>query len=140
MFDMATSTMEEHALATGKTFVWHEVYVPDAQAAIDFYTKALGFGTEKMEMGGAGAYNMLTNNGKAVCGICTTDNPEMGQVPPHWATYLSVDDVDARVAKCKSLGATVVVEPFDVPTVGRMSLIADPQGAHIWLFKDATQA
>ncbi|MEG0172581.1 MAG: VOC family protein, partial [Aeromonas sp.] len=31
----------------------------------------------------------------------------------------------------------VVVPPMDIPTVGRMALIADPQGAHIWLFTSA---
>jgi len=59
-------------------------------------------------------------------------------VPPHWAVYIGVDDVDARLAKCVELGATVLVEPMDVQTVGRMALIQDPQGATFWLFKDAT--
>ena len=59
----------------------------------------------------------------------------MANVHTHWATYFSVDDVDARIAKCKEMGATVLVEPMDVPTIGRMALISDPQGAAIWLFK-----
>lgn len=28
-------------------------------------------------------------------------------------------------------------EPMDIPSVGRMTLIHDPLGAHIWLYKPA---
>ena len=129
--------MDQHALAEGSTFVWHELYVPNLDAALDFYTKALDFGSQEMDMGPAGTYKMLTRNGTAVCGMMSTNDLNDPNIPPHWATYLSVDDVDARLEKCTSMGATVVVPPMDVPTVGRMALIADPQGAHIWLYKAA---
>ncbi|HWA84111.1 MAG TPA: VOC family protein [Fimbriimonadaceae bacterium] len=134
---MPTDTFDEQALNNGRTFVWHEVYAPNAEKSVAFYTEALGFGSQAMEMGEMGTYHMLTRNGKAVCGVMSTDMPQMEGVPPHWATYLSVDDVDARLAKCQELGATVVVPAMDVPTIGRMALIADPQGAHIWIFKGA---
>lgn len=136
---MATETMEQYALNTGRTFCWHELYVPKAQEAIDFYTKALDFGTENMPMEGGKTYRMLTKNGQGVAGVWgTTENEEMAEAPPHWAVYLTVDDVDARLAKCQELGAKVVAPAMDVPKVGRMALIQDPFGAHIWLFKEAT--
>lgn len=131
--------MDEHALAVGSTFVWHEVYAPNAEAAIDFYTKALDFGTQAMPMGEMGTYHMLTKNGTAIAGVMATNTPEMANVPPHWATYIAVDDVDARLQKCLDLGATVVVPAMDIPSVGRMVLIQDPQGAHIWLYKGESQ-
>jgi predicted enzyme related to lactoylglutathione lyase len=136
---MATETAEHHASLQGSTFVWHELYAADDQKAVDFYTQALDFGTQEMDMGPMGTYRMLTKNGQGVAGVMNTSKPPMDQmnIPPHWATYLAVDDVDARLAKCKELGATVVVEPMDIPGVGRMSLIQDPIGAHIWLFKPA---
>lgn len=138
---MPTETFDEQAINNGRTFVWHELYVPSTEAAVDFYTKALDFGSESMDMGDMGVYHMLTRNGKAVCGMVSTSIEQMAGVPPQWATYLSVDDVDARLAKCQELGATVVVPPMNVPTIGRMALIADPQGAHIWIFRpDPSQA
>ncbi len=127
--------MEEHALAQGNTFPWHELYVANADAAIDFYDKVLGMGSKAMDMGEMGTYKMLTVNGTAVCGIMETTNLPHPNVPPHWAVYLAVDDVDARLEKVRAHGGSVVVEPFDIPSVGRMALISDPQGAHIWLFK-----
>ncbi len=134
--NMATTpTMNDHALAVGSTFVWHEAYGPDPDAIVDFYTKALDFGTQNYDMGEMGTYRMLTKNGVGVAGVLGTNTPEMKDVPPHWATYVAVDDVDARLAKCQSLGAKLVHGPMNVPSVGRMVLIQDPQGAHIWLFK-----
>ena len=126
--------MENFALAVGNTFVWHEVYAPDADAAVSFYTEALGFGSQTMEMGDIGSYTMLTKNGVPVAGVQSTSQPHMDGVPPHWATYLAVDNVDEKLEDCTAMGATIVVPPMDIPTVGRMALIADPQGAHIWLF------
>lgn len=48
-----------------------------------------------------------------------------------WLTYVTVDDVDARVKKAKAAGATVVSEAMTAPGVGRMATIADPFGARI---------
>ena len=56
------------------------------------------------------------------------DARKMG-APPSWLGYVGVDDVDAATAKAKGLGATVYVEPRDIPNVGRFSVIADPQMA-----------
>jgi predicted enzyme related to lactoylglutathione lyase len=84
-----------------------------------------------------GTYKMFTVGGVPVGGAMSTNSPEMAgmNVPPHWAVYLSVDDVDARLEKVTANGGTIVVPAMDIPKVGRMALIADPQGAHIWLFK-----
>lgn len=135
---MAATTPDQQAVTAGRAFPWHEVYAPDADASVDFYTKALGMGVENFEMEGMPTYRMLTVNGVAVAGVVSTKSLPMPNVPPHWAAYLSVDDVDARIAKCKEMGATIIVEPMDVPTIGRMALISDPQGAAIWLFKGAS--
>lgn len=132
---MSTDTLNQHALLEGKTFTWHEVYTKDSGKTIDFYTKALDFGTTSMDMGGGFTYHMLTKDGQGVCGVMGTNTPEMENVPPHWSVFLAVDHCDERLAKCLELGAKVVHGPMDVPTVGRMVLIEDPQGAHIWLYQ-----
>ena len=55
-------------------------------------------------------------------------DPPMPEIPPHWSIYFASADVDADAATTKQLGGTVMVEPFDIP-VGRMAVLADPQGA-----------
>ncbi len=135
---MATETMEQHALNTGRTFCWHELYGPTSQTLVDFYTKALDFGTQTVPMEDGTNYRMLTKNGEGVAGVWgTSENEQMKDVPPHWATFLAVDDVDARLEKCKELGGRLHAGPMDVAKVGRMALIQDPGGAFIWLYKPA---
>ena len=133
--------MDEFLKKVGSTFVWHEVYAASAQKSADFYTEALGWGIQEMDMGPGGKYKMLTVDGIAVAGIQgTAETPGMENIPAHWSVYTTVDDVDARLAKCTLLGGTVVVPPMDIPTVGRMALIKDPQGATFWLFKPSPKA
>ncbi len=48
-----------------------------------------------------------------------------------WTIYITVTDVDASVNKAKAAGATILADPFDIPGVGRMAKIVDPQGAKI---------
>jgi len=125
------------AVSQGSNFVWHELYAPSAAQAIEFYTKCLDFGTQEMEMGEGMKYTMLTRGGNAVCGVMDITEMKLENVPPHWAAYLSVDDVDAKIKLCEENGAKLLHGPMDVPTIGRMALIMDPQGATIWLFKGA---
>jgi predicted enzyme related to lactoylglutathione lyase len=126
--------MDEHSLAVGRTFPWHEVYTADVEGTLSFYTEALGWEREAMPMpGGEGTYNMLKANGQTVCGVFDTAMAE--GAPPHWAVYIAVDDVDARLEKAKAMGAKVVHGPMDIPDVGRMVLIEDPHGAVVWFYK-----
>jgi uncharacterized protein len=130
--------MSEFLTAIGNTFMWHECNVPDAEAAKSFYSDVMGWTTSEMDMGPMGTYHMFGSHGHNVAGIMPTVG-DMADVPPHWSVYFACDDVDAKAARAVELGAKVVVPAFDVPTVGRMSLISDPQGAHFWLFTPSPQ-
>jgi predicted enzyme related to lactoylglutathione lyase len=55
--------------------------------------------------------------------------------PPHWQIYFQVDDCDAATAKAKQLGANVFAGPMTIEHVGRMTILADPQGAVFSLFQ-----
>jgi predicted enzyme related to lactoylglutathione lyase len=55
--------------------------------------------------------------------------------PPAWNGYVYVDDVDAMTKRATEAGGSMVHEPTDIPTVGRFSVVADPQGAVFSLFK-----
>jgi len=129
----------KHALAQGKTFVWHQIFGAPEEASIEFYTKALGWGTEEFPMGEMGTYKMLTANGSAVAGVIGTQNgcEEAKDVPPHWSVSIGGENIDARIEDCIKLGAKVLNGPMDIPVVGRMALLQDPQGATFWLFQPA---
>jgi predicted enzyme related to lactoylglutathione lyase len=83
--------------------------------------------------GDAGVYTILKRGDQDVAGLYEMSGPQFEGVPPHWATYVWHDDVDAAVVKAKALGAEVLGGPFDVPGVGRMAVLKDPQGAVVQL-------
>ena len=53
---------------------------------------------------------------------------EMGDVPPSWGVYFSVEDCDASVERVQELGGRLIVPPMDIPP-GRFAVVADPAGA-----------
>jgi len=66
--------------------------------------------------------------------------PEMGDAPPHWAVYFASNDVDASVEAVTNAGGSVMVPAFDTPPVGRVAVVADPQGAPLCLITLAMPA
>jgi predicted enzyme related to lactoylglutathione lyase len=60
---------------------------------------------------------------------------EAKHMPPHWNSYVSVTSADQSAAKARELGATLLMEPFDVMDLGRMAVIQDPTGAAFCLWE-----
>jgi predicted enzyme related to lactoylglutathione lyase len=63
----------------------------------------------------------------------------MENVPPHWFTYIAVDDVDAAVAATRAAGGKVMKDVFEVPDTGRIAIIADPTGAALGIMTPASR-
>jgi hypothetical protein len=85
-------------------------------------------------MGEGNVYTLFSSGGTDRAGGMPIP-PQAQGTPPNWMTYIGTDDVDAAVEKAKKLGATVMMEAFDVPTVGRLAIVADPTGAVFGLYK-----
>src|SRR6478672_8462610 len=115
--------------------LWQAGTTPDLATATKFYSDVLGVGWETMEMPG-GEYTCLVVEGRQVGGAMP---PQSEGIPPHWNVYFNVEDVDASMAQAQELGAQVVAPAFDVPGVGRMGFLADPQGATFAVVAGATQ-
>jgi len=113
-------------------FIWHELISEDHEGAKGFYGELFGWKFEEMDMGPAGTY-LLAKVGDAPIGGFSA--PPMEGVPPHWVGYLSVDDVDAKAKAIVDAGGTALMDAFDVPGVGRMQPVKDPQGAAFFLMK-----
>ncbi len=110
-------------------FVWYEMLTVDKDASIDFYKEIVGWGTQDWEDGEM-PYTMFTIGDAPVAGIM--DLPEEARAagaPPHWLAYVSTPDTDATVEQVKELGGEEVMAPMSIPTVGRMAVMKDPQGA-----------
>lgn len=107
------------------TPIWNELITADVASATRFYGDVLGVSWEEMPMEGGPAYTCLVVDGRQVGGAMP---PPMEGIPPHWNVYFNVVDTDATIAQATGLGGTVVAPAFDVPGVGRMAVLADPQG------------
>jgi predicted enzyme related to lactoylglutathione lyase len=119
-------------------YFWYDLMTSDAKAATNFYTKVVGWGTQDAGVSGQ-SYTVLTVDGDDSMGVAglMPMPPEAAQrgAPPSWNGYVFVEDVDAMTKRATELGGAVMHDPTDIPTIGRFSVLADPQGAVFALFK-----
>lgn len=121
------------------TFSWVELGTTNGPGAKEFYSKLFGWEVQETPMGPEFTYYTFQVEGLDVAAMYQLMDDQLKHgVPSHWLSYVAVASSDDAAAKAKSLGATVIKEPFDVGTHGRMAMIQDPQGAHfaVWQPKD----
>jgi predicted enzyme related to lactoylglutathione lyase len=124
---------------THGAFSWSELMTTDPKAATEFYGGLFGWTVQTMDMG-SGPYHVVKVGDTSVGGIMGMPPNVPAGTPPHWGCYVTVDDVDASVQKAPTLGGKVLMPPMDIPTVGRMAVIQDPQGAVISIITYAATA
>jgi predicted enzyme related to lactoylglutathione lyase len=112
-------------------FCWNELLTTDLAGAKKFYRELLGWETKPFPKSPVD-YTHFIKGDDMVGGLMKTMQPG---VPAHWVPYVVVEDVDASAKKAATLQAKVVLEPCDIPDVGRIAVLLDPQGAAIGLFK-----
>jgi uncharacterized protein len=114
---------------THGAFSWAELVTSDPIAAVAFYGRLFGWTSQDMDMGG-GSYHVVKAGEAQVAGVMAPP-PGAPSMPPAWGCYVTVNDIDATAALCVELGGKILVPPMDVPGVGRMAVMQDPQGAVI---------
>ena len=116
-------------------FHWNELATRDVAGAKAFYAATLGWTFDDMPMP-EGTYTVAKAGDDMVGGIFNmpADDPKFEGMPEHWMAYISVDDVDACVAKALANGGMLMGEAFDVPDVGRIAMVKQPGGGMIgWM-------
>jgi hypothetical protein len=109
-------------------FVWHEVGTTDQRAGEEFYSTISGWKAESWSQNPA--YKIFSARREPKAGLYViTETPNTVTPPPHWLSYIGTPDVDATVRQAVELGGKVVVPAYNVPSVGRMAHLQDPQGA-----------
>jgi len=79
-----------------------------------------------------GAYFVLKQGERGRAGLYKATHASM---PTSWTPYVCVADCDKTTEQAKSLGATTLVPPSDIPNVGRLAMFVDPQGAMFAILK-----
>jgi predicted enzyme related to lactoylglutathione lyase len=115
-------------------FVWDELATNDVDGAQRFYEAVFGWTTQDMgaDYGGYRIFGRGEGDTNGVAGLMAVQD---AAIPPHWQPYVYVEDPDATAAKATELGGGSLMEPMDVPSVGRIGVLRDPQGATFGIIK-----
>ena len=130
-----TPTLTKESPSTSGGYIWYELMTPDPQGAKDFYDAVVGWniGDEVPDYGG---YRMIgRSDGKAAGGILPlTDEMQQHGARPTWLGYIHVEDVDRAAAEIEKAGGKTLMT-HDIPNVGRIAMVTDPQGAPFYIMK-----
>jgi predicted enzyme related to lactoylglutathione lyase len=113
-------------------FAWFELAAPDTEKARRFYVSLFNWRSRTIDAGPS-HYDALIEKGedKPFGGIL--DIAELHKmvpgIPPHWMTYIQVDDVDASLNKAAAAGGRVLRPPHEIPHLGRAAVAMEPGGA-----------
>ncbi len=110
---------------------WVDVESPDPSGSAEFYEALFGWKRRSVGAPDQGSYSMMTLKDQVVAGLGSR-NMDASR-PVAWSVHVTVEDVDATVAKCLELGGSVVLEAADVMQAGRSAVVEDPLGTTISL-------
>lgn len=112
----------------GNPFVHAELNSTDVAKAKGFYGQLFDWKLEDMQMPEM-TYTII-KVGEGSYGVGGGIMKQMiPGAPSTWVPYVGVDDLKAATAKAKSLGAEIMVENMEVPSMGWLSIFKDPTGA-----------
>ncbi len=110
--------------------MWFEVAGADRERLKGFYSQLFDWKMDDME---AMPYTGVEAVGDGIPG-------GIGQAPEghsgHVIFYVSVDDIEAALAKAESLGGKAEIGPMDIPA-GRIAHFSDPEGHHVGFWQQA---
>lgn len=121
-------------------FSWHELATTDAKAAMEFYTKLLGWEAGPVhDMGEAagGNYHLFLHEGNQYGGMYVSDSAGTG---PSWLCYISVEDVGKATTAAKNAGGRVMNGPMEVPGGSWVAQVLDAEGAPFAVHEPAKAA
>jgi predicted enzyme related to lactoylglutathione lyase len=118
-------------------FTWYELMTTDVDAGIGFYQKLTNWGETSWE--GPTPYKMFMMGEAPVAGVMELpEDARKAGAPPHWMGYIHTDDVDGTAAQARELGASILAQ-IDLPSVGRVAVVADPFGATFAAFQPESE-
>ncbi len=131
----AASSADTKTSALG-SHVWYELMTPDPEGAKAFY-EAVVPGWAIGERMGDMDYRMIgrSDGGNAGGVLRLTDEMRQHGARPIWLGYIGADDVDSTVARVEAKSGKVLMPAWDIPEVGRIAMVADPQGSPFYVMK-----
>ncbi len=116
---------------TPGAFSWVELTTDDTDSARQFYGELFGWQFDTMHMVNDAPYHVIKTGNGEIGGVMGKPPGMPAAAPNAWTAYVTVADADATAEKARALGAEILIPPTDIPDVGRMVWLRDPQGAVI---------
>jgi predicted enzyme related to lactoylglutathione lyase len=101
--------------------------------AKNFYTRVVGWTAEPFPQSPNPYIQFKRAGGAGAAGLM--ERPRGMNMPPFWSMYIAVPNLDEAVKNVTRLGGSELSEVIDVPTVGRMQMLKDPQGAAFYVIQ-----
>lgn len=113
--------------------IWYELMTTDVEAADAFYRNVVGWTSAPFDASPT-PYRVFKRSGDAqVAGLM--ERPSDLRMPPFWAMYVGVPNLDDAKKQIARLGGSELSPVIDVPTVGRLQMVKDPQGAGFYIMQ-----
>ena len=120
------------------SFIWYELLTSDPDAAGAFYGDVIGWTIADSGQPGMD-YRILSASEGAVAGLMKLpEGAGEAGMRPIWLGYVGVDDVNAAVADITRAGGSVHMPAADIPSVGRIAMVADPQQVIFYVMRGAS--
>ena len=85
-------------------------------------------------------YRMIgAGDGQAGGVLPLSEEMRQGGAKPTWLGYIGVDDVDQTVAAIEAAGGKVHAPAWDIPGIGRLAMVADPQGIPFYVMRGTSE-
>ena len=115
--------------------LWYELLTTDKDAAEKFYSAVVGWTTAPFD-GSPQPYSMFVRGETPAAGVMTI--PEGMNVPPHWVMYIGVPNLEAAVSQIERSGGVAMSPVIEVPNIGRMRTMFDPQKAMFSVYEPSS--
>lgn len=133
MSEQTTAAAEQMQMPNHGDFCWTEIATSDLERSHTFYANVFGWNIKKSENAEIDVDYREFSAGSAswsMGGMYEMNDEMCGgrEMPPHFMSYIAVENVDETASKAFELGATIINPPTDIPKVGRFCIIQDPTG------------
>jgi predicted enzyme related to lactoylglutathione lyase len=126
--------MSDKSKSHPSEFCWNELMTSNPNKAKQFYSALFGWESHDLDMGN-GLYTLFKSGTKDIGGMMHIPPDQNNPLPSQWISYVSVENLEATIAKAQTLGAKIKVPLTKVASLGSLAVLEDSTGAHIALWQ-----
>ncbi|MGB0454749.1 MAG: VOC family protein [Bacteriovoracaceae bacterium] len=114
-------------------FGWVELCTNNVDQDGQFYCNLFDWKPGTTDMPSGHQYTSFKANGTYPVAGMMANQKEWGEMPSAWSVYFTVTNIVETVSKVIDNGGKIIMDVFEVPKVGKMSVLQDPTGAFFCL-------